>query len=88
MNEAEQAAYIAGKHSATIVWPDDPDESSVPVEKQVPGVHHCPFSKDQQQERQAWLRGLEDALGGDRFDPATIVREIHDELEGGDDVGA
>lgn len=85
MTKAEQkAAYEAGKHSVSIVWPPD---SAVPEEKQVPGVHHCPFDPYlQPDERRAWLEGLEDALGGDRFDPATIIRDIRDELKGADRV--
>lgn len=81
---AEKMAYEAGKHSVSIVWPPD---SAVPPEKQVPGVHHCPFDpRLQPEERAAWLKGLEDALGGDRFDPATILKEVRDELKGADRV--
>jgi hypothetical protein len=80
----EQAAYEAGKHSVSIVWAADSD---VPQEQQAPGLHHCPFDPyERPEERAAWLRGLEDALGGDRFDPATIIREIRDELKGADRV--
>ena len=80
----EQLAYDAGKHSVSIIWPPD---SAVPPEKQVPGVHHCPFDpRLQPEERKAWLKGLEDALGGDRFDPATILREIREEIKAVDNV--
>lgn len=80
----EKAAYEAGKHSVSIVWPPD---SAVPEEKQVPGAHHCPFDPHLQgEERVAWLRGLEDALGGDRFDPATILKDIREEIQAVDRV--
>lgn len=80
----EKAAYDAGKHSVSIVWPPNSD---VPPEKQVPGVHHCPFDPNlQAEERVAWLKGLEDALGGDRFDPATILREVRSEIKAVDRV--
>lgn len=80
----EKAAYDAGKHSVTIVWPPD---SEVPEDKQVPGAHHCPFDPQRQpEERIAWLKGLEDALGGDRFDPATILKSIREEIKAVDRV--
>lgn len=78
--KAEDKAYNAGKASLTIVWgPDATDE------QRRPGMHHCPFAEGDPQ-RIAWAKGLEDALGGDRFDPATILREIRDEIKGSDNV--
>lgn len=75
-----QAAYDAGKHSLTIQWPPDATD-----EQRRPGMKHCPFSEGDPQ-RVEWAKGLEDALGGDRFDPATILREIRDEIKGSDHV--
>lgn len=80
MTKAEAvAAFEAGKHSLSIVWgPDATDE------QRQPGMHHCPFSTDQPEERAEWARGLEEALGGDRYDPAKILREIRDEIKAAD----
>lgn len=80
----EQAAYEAGRQSVSIEWPPDSD---VPEDKQAPGVHHCPFGAERPGERAAWLRGLEDALGGDRFDPAKILRDVREEIKAVDHVG-
>lgn len=80
--KALQKAYNAGKHSLTIVWgPDATDD------QRRPGMHHCPFPEGDPQ-RDEWARGLADALGGDRYDPATILREVRDEIRGGDRVSS
>jgi hypothetical protein len=43
MTAAEaKAAYKAGKHSVSIVWPED---TNVTPEQQAPGPHHCPFAE-------------------------------------------
>jgi hypothetical protein len=71
-------AYRAGKHLPSVVWgPDATDE------QRTPGMHHCPFSPGTE-ERAEYARGLKDALGGDRYDPAAILKEIDDELQGAD----
>lgn len=75
--KALDKAYNAGKHSLTIEW--GPDASD---EQRRPGMHHCPFPLDSHpEERAEWAKGLQDALGGDRYDPATILKEIKDELK-------
>jgi hypothetical protein len=75
--EAEKA-YNAGKASLTIVWPDDATD-----EQRTPGMHHSPFPPGDPQ-RAEWARGLQDALGGNQYDPATILKEISDDLKAGD----
>jgi hypothetical protein len=77
---AADMAYKAGKQSLSIVWGEDATD-----EQRTPGMHHCPFSPGDPQ-REEWARGLKDALGGDRFDPATILKQINDELKGADNV--
>lgn len=85
MTKAEaQAAYEAGRWSVSIIWPPD---SAVPAERQVPGAHHCPFEVGDPQ-RVEWLKGLEAALGGDRYDPATILRHVREEIKGADRVSS
>lgn len=79
--EALEKAYKAGKASLSIVWGDDATD-----EQRRPGMHHCPFPPGDPQ-RVEWARGLQDALGGDTFDPATIQKEIKDELKGADHAG-
>jgi len=81
---ALKMAYEAGKHLPSVVWgPDATDE------QRTPGVHHCPFDpRLQPEERKAWLEGLEDALGGDRYDPAVILKDIRDEIKGVDRVSS
>jgi hypothetical protein len=85
MTAAEaKAAYTAGKHSVSIVWPED---TNVTPEQQAPGPHHCPFAEGDPQ-RIEWLKGLEAALGGDTFDPATVLKTIREEIKGADHVGS
>jgi len=80
MNKAEaQAAYDAGRAFMAIQWPED-----APEEQRKPGVQHCPFPEGDPQ-RAEWLRGLQDALGGNETDRATILKEISDEIKSADD---
>jgi hypothetical protein len=74
-----EAAYRAGSKALAISWPDT---SELPEEQKVPGPHLNPFGDDRPEERQAWLEGLRDGLEGRvAYDPATIVKEINDELK-------
>ena len=69
-------AYRAGRDAVSIVWDDDATD-----EQQTPGEHHCPFGLDQPEQRAEWLRGHADALEAPKFNPATIVRSIRDEVK-------
>jgi hypothetical protein len=78
---AKEKAYKAGYALPTVQWPAEATD-----EQRTPGVHHCPFDArdpDQAEERAAWLEGLKDALSVPVKDPATILKEIDDELGGG-----
>lgn len=76
MNKTEaEKAYKAGYALPSVQWPEDATDR-----QRTPGVHHCPFSEGDPQ-RGEWLKGLRDALEGPAQDPATILREINDELK-------
>ena len=72
---ALEKAYKAGRALPSVQWPDDASD-----EQRTPGPHHCPFSPGDPQ-REQWLQGLRDALTGPTQDPATIIKQIDDELE-------
>lgn len=69
-------AYRAGRDAVSIVWNDDATD-----DQQTPGEHHCPFGLDQPEQRAAWLEGLADALEQPKFNPASIVRTLRDEIK-------
>lgn len=73
----QEKAYNAGKALPNVVWPEDATD-----EQLTPGVHHCPFSDDQPEEKRAWLNGLKARLTAPTKDPAAILEEINDELKG------
>lgn len=75
--EAKKKAYKAGYALPNVQWPEGATD-----EQRTPGVHHCPFSTQQPEERAEWLKGLKDALEVPVRDPATILKEINDALEG------
>lgn len=53
---AERKAYDAGRALPRVAWPDDATDDQKRL-----GEHHCPFAEGDPQ-RDAWLRGLRDAL--------------------------
>lgn len=71
-----EKAYKAGYALPSVQWPEGATD-----EQRTPGVHHCPFSEGDPQ-RVEWLKGLKDALGAPTQDPASILKEIDDELKG------
>ena len=79
--EALEKAYNAGHALPGVQWPDD-----APDELRTPGPQHCPFSVGDPQ-RERWLEGLRDALGGPTKDPAKIIKQIDDELEVASNAG-
>jgi hypothetical protein len=77
VSDETEAAYRAGSKvlAADFSSIEDPEKAS-------PGVHLNPFGDDRPEERDAWLNGLKDALEGKTsYDPATIIKEINDELK-------
>lgn len=76
MSKETDAAYRAGSKVLSV------DLSAIPDEKKrKPGAHLNPFGNDRPEEKQAWLQGLRDTLEGKAsYDPATLLKEINDDL--------
>lgn len=73
-------AYDAGRALPRIAWDDLLGDDATPDQKRL-GEHHCPFSEadgDQREQREAWLRGLRDALldQGDEKDRQALLRRL------------
>lgn len=77
---AAERAYKAGYRLPAVEWREGATD-----EQRTPGVHHCPFAPGDPL-RDEWLRGLKAALEAPTQDPATIIREINDELGVADHV--
>lgn len=69
----ERKAYDAGRALVRVQWPED-----TPVDTRL-GEHHCPFAEGDEQ-RDAWLRGLRDAMldQGDESERRALLKRLED----------